>query len=124
MEKIIHKSAHSPALGPYSTAVEVGDLIFISGQLGIDPQSGEPLNDINQATSQSLTSIRTILSEIGLDMRNIVRTTIYLKNMADFPAVNEIYAEFFPADPPARSTVEVSHLPKGALIEIDAIATR
>lgn len=124
MERKIHKSAYSPAAGPYSTAIEAGDFIFISGQLGIDPQSGEPLKDINQAARQSLASIRTILSEIGLDMRNIVRTTIYLKNMADFPAINEIYAEFFPADPPARSTVEVSHLPKGALIEIDAIAAR
>ncbi len=124
MERIIHKSSNIPAAGPYSVAVEAGGFIFISGQLGINSQTGEIIGEINAATHQVLRNIGAILSGIGLKMENIVKTTIYLKNIEDFPAVNEIYSEYFPHEPPARSTVEVSNLPKGALLEIDAIAVR
>ncbi len=99
-------------------------IIFISGQLPIDPANGEIINDIKTATKQVLLNIKTILEKTGLDMSNIVKTTVFLKNIADFPAVNEIYADFFPQEPPARSTIEASVLPKGALIEIEAIAIR
>jgi 2-iminobutanoate/2-iminopropanoate deaminase len=124
MKKIIIASSKLPVSGPYSAAVEVNDIIFISGQLPIDPTTGEIINDIKKATRQVLINIQTILEKTGLDMSNIVKTTIFLKNMADFPAINEIYADFFPQEPPARSTIEASVLPKGALIEIEAIAIR
>jgi 2-iminobutanoate/2-iminopropanoate deaminase len=113
-----------PVFGPYSTAVEADGLIFISGQIPINPQTGEIINEIKAATRQVLVNIQTILQEAGLKMTNIVKTTIFLKNMADFTSVNEIYAEFFPEEPPARSTIEVSALPKGAPLEIEAIAVR
>jgi 2-iminobutanoate/2-iminopropanoate deaminase len=104
--------------------VEVNDIIFISGQIPVDPTNGEIINDIKTATRQVLTNIQIILKEAGLDMSNVVKTTIFLKNIADFSAVNEIYASFFPQAPPARSTIEASALPKGAPLEIEAIAIR
>jgi 2-iminobutanoate/2-iminopropanoate deaminase len=124
MKKNIIASNKFPVFGPYSAAVEANDIIFISGQLPIDPATGEIINDIKTATRQVLINIQTILEKTGLDMSNIVKTTIFLKNIADFPVVNEIYAGFFPQEPPARSTIEASVLPKGALIEIEAIAIR
>jgi len=124
MKKNIIASDKFPVSGPYSAAVEANDLIFISGQLPIDPATGEIINDIKAATRQVLTNIQMILEKTGLDMSNIVKTTIFLKKIADFSAVNEIYADFFPQEPPARSTIEVSVLPKGSLIEIEAIAIR
>jgi 2-iminobutanoate/2-iminopropanoate deaminase len=104
--------------------VEANDFIFISGQLPIDPATGEIINDIKTATRQVLINIQAILKKTDLDMSDIVKTTIFLKNMTDFPVVNEIYAGFFPEEPPARSTIEAGVLPKGALIEIDAVAIR
>lgn len=124
MKKNIIASSKFPVAGPYSAAVEVNDIIFISGQLPIDPSTGEIIKDIKTATRQVLINIQTILEQAGLDMSNVVKTTIFLKNIADFPTVNEIYATFFPEEPPARSTVEVSALPKGAPLEIEAIAIR
>ena len=124
MKKNIIASNKFPVSGPYSAAVEVNGIIFISGQLPIDPTTGEIINDIKKATRQVLINIQTILKKTGLDMSNIVKTTIFLKNMTDFPVVNEIYADFFPQEPPARSTIEASVLPKGAQIEIEAIAIR
>jgi 2-iminobutanoate/2-iminopropanoate deaminase len=124
MKKNIIASSKFPVFGPYSAAVEANDIIFISGQLPIDPANGEIINDIKAATKQVLLNIKTILEKTGLDMSHVVKTTIFLKNIADFSAVNEIYADFFPQEPPARSTIEASVLPKGALIEIEAIAIR
>ncbi|PKN38117.1 MAG: reactive intermediate/imine deaminase [Deltaproteobacteria bacterium HGW-Deltaproteobacteria-2] len=124
MKKNIIASSKFPVAGPYSAAVEVNDIIFISGQLPIDPSTGEIIKDIKTAARQVLINIQTILEQAGLDMSNVVKTTIFLKNIADFPTVNEIYATFFPEEPPARSTVEVSALPKGAPLEIEAIAIR
>jgi 2-iminobutanoate/2-iminopropanoate deaminase len=124
MEKKILASAKLPVLGPYSSAVEAGGFIFLSGQLPLNPSTGEIVMDVKAATRQALTNIQTILEENGLSLKNIVKTTIFLKNMADFAAVNEIYAGFFPERPPARSTIEVSALPKNAPLEIEAIAIR
>ena len=124
MKKKITSSSRIPVSGPYSAAVEAHDLIFISGQLPIDPATGQMIDDIRKATRQVLSNIREILSKTDLDLSSIVKTTIFLKSIKDFPAVNDVYAEFFPEEPPTRSTIEVSVLPRGAIIEIEAIATR
>ena len=124
MKKQIISSNRFPVSGPYSVAVEANDMIFISGQLPVDPVSGEVINDIKQATKQILENIQAILQKTGLDLSHIVKTTIFLKNIKDFASVNEVYAEFFPQEPPARSTVAAGVLPRGALIEIEAIAVR
>ena len=124
MSKKIIRSKNIAAVGPYSTAVETGGMLFLSGQLPIHPASGEMVMDIQAATRQVLTNIKLILEENGLSLNHVVKTTIFLKNMADFAAVNEVYAGFFTTDPPARTTVEVSALPKGAPLEIEAIAIR
>jgi 2-iminobutanoate/2-iminopropanoate deaminase len=124
MEKKIIISSNIPVIGPYSAAVEANGLIFLSGQIPLNPTTGEIASDIGEATRQALKNIQAILREIGLPLSNVVKTTIFLKNMADFPVVNEIYAEYFPLEPPARSTVEVSNLPKGAPLEIEVIAVK
>jgi 2-iminobutanoate/2-iminopropanoate deaminase len=124
MEKKIIVSNKLPVAGFYSAAVEANGFIFLSGQLPVNPTTGEIISDIRDATRQVLINIQTMLEETGLSMSDIVKTTIFLKSMADFPIVNELYAEFFPQEPPARSTIEVCNLPKGAHIEIEAIAIR
>jgi 2-iminobutanoate/2-iminopropanoate deaminase len=124
MEKKIITSDKLPVAGPYSVAVEAGDFIFISGQLPVNPSTGEIVMDIQPATRQVLTNLQTFLEEKSLSLKNIVKTTIFLKSMGDFAAFNEIYAVFFHTEPPARSTVEVSALPKCAPLEIEAIAVR
>lgn len=124
MEKIILTSKTLSAVGAYSLAVEAGGLIFISGQLPVNPLTGETITDIQAAARQVLTNLKTILDENGLAMENVVKTTIFLKNISDFAVVNEIYTGYFPGSAPARSTVEVSSLPKGVPLEIEAIAVR
>jgi 2-iminobutanoate/2-iminopropanoate deaminase len=124
MEKKIITVRNLPAAGPYSTAVEANGFIFLSGQLPVNPANGEIIRDIKDATRQVLTNMQSVLSAAGLTMSDIVKTTIFLTSMADFPVVNETYSEFFPLNPPARSTIEVSNLPKGVSIEIEAIAVR
>jgi len=124
MKKTIIASDKLTVVGPYSAAVEAGGFIFISGQIALDPKTGEAITDIQSATRQVLTNMQTILDAAGLKLTNIVKTTIYLINITDFSAVNEVYAGFFPEEPPARSTIEVSALPKGVPIEIEAIAAR
>jgi len=124
MKKTIITSGKLPISGPYSAAVESGGFIFISGQIALDPKTGEVITDIKSATKQVITNIQTILEEAGLNLTSIVKTTIYLKNINDFAAVNDIYAGFFPQEPPARSTIGVNSLPKGVQIEIEAIAVR
>jgi len=124
MEKKILTSDKLPAAGPYSAAVEAGGFIFISGQLPVNPQTGEIIMDIRAATHQVLANLQTLLEENGLSLKNIIKTTLFLKHISDFSAVNEIYTGFFTAEPPARSTVEVSALPKGAPLEIEAVAIR
>ena len=111
------------AIGPYSQAIKVGELVFVSGQLPIDPATGAfAEGGIKELTRQSLTNMKAILEEAGTSMANVVKTTVFLADMNDFAAMNEVYAEFFAAPFPARSAVAVKTLPKGALVEIEVIA--
>ena len=111
------------AIGPYSQAINVGELVFVSGQLPIDPATGAfAEGGIKELTRQSLTNMKAILEEAGTSMANVVKTTVFLADMNDFAAMNEVYAEFFAAPFPARSAVAVKTLPKGALVEIECIA--
>lgn len=110
-------------IGPYSQAIKVGDFLFISGQIAIDPATGLfEAGDISIQTTMVLENIKKILQEASFTFDDVIKTTIYLKNMEDFPTVNNIYAEYVKKPYPARSTVEASNLPKGALVEIDVIA--
>jgi 2-iminobutanoate/2-iminopropanoate deaminase len=124
LEKKIIKTGGAPqAIGPYSQAVEAGSLVFISGQIPIDPKSGNVIQvDIKAQTRQVMENANAILSEAGCGMAEVVKVTIYLKNMADFAAVNEVYGGYFRSDPPARTTVEVSRLPKDVAVEMDFVA--
>ncbi|HRV46018.1 MAG TPA: Rid family detoxifying hydrolase [Smithellaceae bacterium] len=124
MNKQILKSGRLPASGPYSAAVEINGLVFVSGQLPINPETGEVIESLEPATRQVLTNLQTVLEENGLSLEDVVKTTIFLTDMADVAAVNEIYAGFFPKEPPARSTVGVSALPKNVPLEIEAVAVR
>lgn len=111
------------ALGPYSQAVKANGTVYVSGQLPIDPATGEfSGTDIQSQTRQSLTNIQAILQEAGLDLSNVVKTTVLLDNIDDFAAMNEVYAEFFTGVTPARAAFEVAAIPKGALVEIEAVA--
>ena len=111
------------AIGPYSQAIKAGELLFVSGQLPINPATGTfAEGGIKELTRQSLTNMKAILEESGTSMANVVKTTVFLADMNDFAAMNEVYAEFFAAPFPARSAVAVKTLPKGALVEIECIA--
>jgi len=123
MRKEIISSNNAPAaIGPYSQAVKSSDLIFISGQLPVNAATGEMPADIVSQTKQVIENINAILNSQSLSLNNVVKTTVFLKDLNDFSQMNKIYEEFFNNAPPARSTIEVSKIPKGALIEIDAIA--
>lgn len=125
MKKAIHTNNAPAAIGPYSQAIEANGMIFVSGQLPIDPATGAFAGeDIAAQTRQSLTNIKNILAEAGAGMEDVVKTTVLLKNIADFTAMNEVYAEFFTGDCPARAAFEVAALPKNALVEIEAIACK
>jgi len=124
MKMKIMTSDKLPAAGPYSVAVEAGDFIFISGQLPVNPSTGEIIMDIRQATRQVLTNLKTLLEENGLSLNDIVKTTVFLKSPVDFAAVNDVYAGYFLHQLPARSMVAVSALPKSAPLEIEAVAMR
>jgi len=113
------------AIGPYSQGVSAGDWVFTSGQLPVDMRTGElETADISLATRYALENVRAILLEAGLDLSNVVKTTVFLTDLADFSAVNTAYAAFFAEAPPARSCVQVAALPKGARIEIEAVAVK
>ena len=124
--KPVHTSKAPAAIGPYSQAIDSGaGLVFVSGQLPIDPATGAfPEGGVGEQTRQSLTNAKAILEEAGLGLGNVVKTTVFLADMADFAAMNEVYAQFFAAPFPARSAVAVKTLPKGALVEIECIAAR
>jgi 2-iminobutanoate/2-iminopropanoate deaminase len=126
MPKKIIKTTDAPqAIGPYSQAVEAGGFVFVSGQIPIDPKTGNVLQaDIKTQTKLVMDNARTILAAGGCDLSKVVKTTIYLKNMADFATVNEAYGGYFPSEPPARATVEVSRLPKDVAVEMDFIAVK
>ena len=122
-KKIIATSKAPQAIGPYSQAVQAGSFLFISGQIPINPATGElELGDIRSQARLVLENIKAILEEAGCSLQNVVKTTIFLKNLADFKDVNEVYANYFQNDPPARATVEISALPKGVGVEIEAVA--
>jgi len=125
MKQIIATDAAPAAIGPYSQAVDGGSVVITSGQLPIDPATGAfASGGITGQTRQSLKNVQAVLAQAGLGMENVIKTTVFLQDMDDFAAMNEVYATFFPAEPPARSAVEVARLPKGALVEIEAIAVR
>lgn len=123
MRQVIH-TVHAPAaVGPYSQAIKLNDLVFTAGQIGLDPATGSIVEGgIEAQTRQVLTNLRAVLQAASSSMDAIVKTTIFVVDMADFATVNGIYAEFFSDAPPARSTVQVAGLPLGALVEIEAIA--
>ena len=125
MKKPIATQNAPAAIGPYSQGVDAGSIVFVSGQLPVDPSTGAfAEGGIAEQTNQSLTNIQAILAESGLTMDNVVKTTVFLKDMNDFAAMNQVYATFFTTNPPARSAVEVARLPKDARLEIEAIAVR
>jgi len=122
MKKVISTSHAPAAIGPYSQAIKVGNLLFISGQIPISPETGSIVSgDIRKQTRQALSNIKAILEEASLTINDVVKTTVFLSNMEDFADMNDIYAEFFSEPHPARSAVAVKTLPKGALVEIEAI---
>lgn len=121
--KAISTTKAPAAIGPYSQAIRTGNLIFVSGQLPIDPATGNfPEGGIKELTLQSLTNLKNILEAEGTDMAHVVKTTVFLADMADFADMNEVYAQFFQAPFPARSAVAIKTLPKNARVEVEAIA--
>ncbi|AJD65872.1 RidA family protein [Helicobacter pylori] len=125
MKEVIHSTLAPKAIGPYSQAIATNDLVFVSGQLGIDASTGEFKGaDIHSQTTQSMENIKAILKEVGLGMDSVVKTTILLKSLDDFSVVNEIYGSYFKEPYPARATFQVAKLPKDALVEIEAIAIK
>ena len=122
-KKTINTEKAPKAIGPYSQAIQAGNFLFLSGQIPLDPKTGELVQgDIRQQTRQVLENIKGILESEKLGMESVVKTTIFLKDIGNFKQVNEVYATYFPSSSPARSTVEVAKLPRDAAIEIEAIA--
>ncbi|ASD63911.1 RidA family protein [Bdellovibrio bacteriovorus] len=125
MKKVIHTDNAPKAVGPYSQAIQIGDMLFCSGQISIDPKTNEVFTgDIKTQTEMVLKNIEAVLAASNMKYSNIVKTTIFLTSMSDFATVNEIYAKAFTDAPPARSTVAVAALPKGVNVEIEVIAHR
>ena len=124
MKKTIHAEKAPAAVGPYVHAVEAGNLVFTSGQLGLIPETGVLPEGSEAQTHQALKNLGAVLEAAGLGYKDVVRTMVFLDNMDDFAVVNQIYAEYFKDEAPARSCVEAARLPKGGLIEIEAIAAR
>ena len=125
MEKRVIATDKAPAaIGPYSQAIEVNGLIYTSGMIPVIPATGEIVEGIEAQAKQALTNVKNLIEAAGLTLDNVVKTSVFIKNMADFAKVNEIYATFFTKDYPARSCVEVSALPKGVLIEVEVVAAK
>lgn len=122
MKKVIATNNAPSAIGPYSQAIAAGDMVFVSGQLPIDPATGSMPATTPEQTRQSLKNIQAILEAEGLSMKNVVKTTVLMQDLGDFGAMNDVYAEFFTEDCPARAAFQVAKLPKDALVEIEAIA--
>ena len=120
--EIIATSAAPAAIGPYSQAVSTGDLVFTAGQIGLNPATGKMAEGVENQARQVMANLAAILAAAGSSLDQVVKTTIFLQDMADFAAVNAIYGAAFSVTPPARSTVQVAGLPLGALVEIEAIA--
>ena len=121
-KEIINTQKAPKAIGPYSQGIKFGNLIFTSGQIPIEPKSGELIVDISKATSQCLENIKVILEEGGSSLNNVIKTVIYMRNLEEFSIVNEVYGTYFTSIQPARSCIQVAGLPKDAVVEIEAIA--
>jgi 2-iminobutanoate/2-iminopropanoate deaminase len=123
MREVIATNDGPKAIGPYSQAIKANGLVFLSGQICLDPQTQQLINgDVSAQTERVLQNIAAILTAAGSSLSQVVKTTVFLKSMNDFVAMNEVYGRHFTADPPARSTVEVARLPKDVLVEVDVIA--
>lgn len=123
-KKVIATDKAPAAIGPYSQAIEAGGFVFASGQIPVDPATGNIPDGIEAQAKQALTNVKNLMEASGLSMDNIVKTSVFIKDMNDFAKVNEVYATFFESDFPARSCVEVARLPKDVLIEVEVIAAR
>jgi len=125
MKKVISTAKAPSAIGPYSQAIQIGNLVYTSGQIPINPDTGVFVEGgIKEQTRQSLLNVKAILDEVGLTMANVVKTTVFMADMSDFAEMNAVYAEFFSEPYPARSAVAVKTLPKGALVEIEVVAAK
>ena len=125
MKKIVKTDRAPAAIGPYSQAVDAGDFVFVAGQVPIVPAEGKIVAErVADQTRQVLENIKEILAAAGLGLENVVKTTVFLRSMGDFREMNEVYAEYFANEPPARATIEVAGVPLGALVEIEAVARR
>ena len=123
MRDIVITDRGPKPIGPYSQAVKSGGFIFVSGQVALDPKTGEfAAGDIRQQTERTLNNIKAILEAAGANLHHVVKTTVFLKDLAEFTSMNEVYGRYFSSAPPARSTVQVARLPKDALVEIEVIA--
>jgi 2-iminobutanoate/2-iminopropanoate deaminase len=123
MKNVVITDRGPKPIGPYSQAIKAGGLVYLSGQVALDPKSGELVGaDIRQQTERVIENIKGILEAAGVNLHHVLKTTVFLKDMNDFAAMNEVYGRYFTAAPPARSTVQVSRLPKDALVEIEVTA--
>lgn len=120
--EIISTQKAPGAIGPYSQAVRAGDMLFTSGQLGLNPETGVLAEGVRAQADQALKNLGAILHEAGMDYKDVIKTVVFIKNMADFKTVNEVYAQYFTANYPARSCVEVAALPMGGLVEVECVA--
>ena len=122
MKEAVHTDRGPKPIGPYSQGIKAGGFLFLSGQVALHPQSGEMIgNDVRQQTERALENVKGIVEAAGSNLNHIVKTTVFLKDMNDFPAMNEVYGKYFQSVPPARSTVQVARLPKDALVEIEVV---
>ncbi len=120
---IVHTDKAPAAVGPYSQAVKVGELVYTAGHIALDPATGQMMEgDVQAQTEQALQNLRAVLKAAGSSLKNVVKTTVFLQDMGDFKAMNEVYGRYFTKNPPARSAVEVAALPLGAQVEIEAVA--
>jgi len=123
MKDVVHTDRGPKPIGPYSQAIKANGFVYLAGQVALDPKTGEMTgSDIRQQTERVMENMKGVLEAAGSNLAHVVKTTVYLKDLNDFAAMNEVYARYFTLAPPARSTVEVSRLPKDALLEIDVIA--
>ena len=124
MKNVIHTASAPAAIGPYSQAIQMGDTLFTSGQLGIIPETGELAQGVEAQTEWALKNLGAILEQAGMTYANVLKTTVFVADLGDFAKVNAIYQQFFASDYPARSCVQVAALPKGGLVEIECIAAK
>lgn len=124
MQKEIISTTNAPAaIGPYSQGIKIGDMVFTSGQLPVNPATGEVVTEIKAATKQSLENVKAVLEQAGSSLDKVVKVVVFIKDMNDFAQVNEVYGQYFTENAPARSCVEVARLPKDCVVEIEAIAS-